>query len=503
MAKILVVDDDPQIRAVLGELLAREGHEIGECGDGVVAMEMVDSFKPDLMVLDLMLPRMSGEVVATMIKGDERTRLIPIIVLTGESDPHTHMHILNIGVEEFLQKPFSKWQLLARVRSLVAVKALNDQLLASFRAVELLEHLSAELIRGLDNADLEEESFLERSLAGWLEWDALIGAPSHLWVCPDVGEELKGWAIQQAGAAGVQRRAISLRRERLLSLMEPYRQGPDSYWSNSIPEYILAALWHDLPASRTLVGIHEGELWVLSAGHARPVGVHDTRWLSAVARQYGVFQSYLRQLRATDEAFVYTMGALARAAEVHDEATFAHIQRVNAYSAVLAEWLGCGSGFVAKIRVSAQMHDVGKIHIAESILRKPGLLNKDEMDIVRRHPAFGAQILGDSPRLGMAREIALSHHEKWDGTGYPNGLQGDKIPLAARIVALADVYDALRTPRTYKPSQEHAEAEHVIVNGDGRTMPNHFDPAVLNAFKATESRFKDIYESFVGAFVPR
>lgn len=495
MAKVLIVDDDSEIRAVLRELLIEEGHDITVCGDGVAAMELVESLKPDLLLLDLKLPRMGGEVVASMIKGDERTRLIPIIVLTGENDTHAHVHLLDIGVEEFLQKPFSKGQLLARVRSLLRVKALNDQLLSSFRAVELLEHFSAELIHGLDSANLEDESFLERSLAGWLEWDALIGAPTHLWVCKDEGEELKGWAIQHAGAAGVQRRSVSLRRERLVQLMEPYRQERNSYWSDMVPENVLAALWHDLPPAKALVGINEGGLWVFSAGYARAVGVHDTRWLAAVARQYGVFKSYLRQLRATEDAFVYTMSALARAAEVHDQATYAHIQRVNAYSAALAQRLGCDSGFITKIRASAQMHDVGKIHIPESILCKPGPLTEDEMAVMKQHPFFGARILGDSPRLAMAREIALGHHEKWDGTGYPEGLRGEAIPLSARIVALADVYDALRTARPYKPGRTHAEAARVITEGDERTKPGHFAPAVLDAFKAIEPRFMEIYES--------
>jgi response regulator RpfG family c-di-GMP phosphodiesterase len=499
MAKVLIVDDDSEIRAALRELLSEEGHAITECEDGVAAMELVESLKPDLLLLDLNLPRMSGEVVASMLKGDERTRLIPVIVLTGANDAHVHAHLLGIGVEEFLQKPFSKGQLLARVRSLLRVKALNDQLLSSFRAVELLEHYSAELIQGLDNANLEDESFLEKSLAGWLEWDALIGAPTHLWVCKDEGEELKGWAIQHAGAAGVQRRSVSLGRERLVQLIEPYRQEQNSYWSDLVPDNVLAALWHDLPPTKALVGIHEGGLWVFSAGYARSVGVHDTRWLSAVARQYGVFKSYLRQLRATEDAFSYAMSALARAAEVHDEATYAHIQRVNAYSAALAQRLGCDSGFVAKIRVSAQMHDVGKLHIPKSILCKPGPLTEDEKAVMKQHPFFGARILGDSPRLAMAREIALCHHEKWDGTGYPEGLRGEAIPLSARIVALADVYDALRMARPYKRELTHAEAARAIMEGDERTQPGHFAPAVLNAFKAIQPTFMEIYESLKAA----
>ncbi|MFC1583072.1 HD domain-containing phosphohydrolase [Candidatus Neomarinimicrobiota bacterium] len=201
------------------------------------------------------------------------------------------------------------------------------------------------------------------------------------------------------------------------------------------------------------------------------------------------------QVRETEDAFLYTIEALARAAEANDEDTGQHIHRVNEYSRSLAEKMGMDAEFVRSIHYSAQMHDVGKIHVHPDILRKPGKLTKQELGRMMLHPTAGAQILGGAPRLEMARQIASGHHEKYDGGGYPQGLTGEDIPLAARIVTMADIYDALRQERSYKPSFSHEKAFQIISEGDGRVNPENFDPQVLDAFREIHDQFDEIYES--------
>ncbi len=146
------------------------------------------------------------------------------------------------------------------------------------------------------------------------------------------------------------------------------------------------------------------------------------------------------------------------------------------------------------MRHFAQMHDVGKIQISADILLKKGKLTRDEWEEMKRHTIYGVEILGDSPRLDVARQIALSHHECWDGSGYPQGLKEDEIPLAARVVKLADAYDALRSRRVYKPVLSGEEAYGIIVNGDdSRARPEEFDPAVLAAFRSCASEMDAIF----------
>jgi HD-GYP domain-containing protein (c-di-GMP phosphodiesterase class II) len=199
----------------------------------------------------------------------------------------------------------------------------------------------------------------------------------------------------------------------------------------------------------------------------------------------------------TEDAFMLSIRLLAKAAELSDEVTGNHIIRVNEYSYALAMRLGRPRAWCNEIRYSAQLHDVGKMSVDAAVLKKKGKLNETEWEEMRRHPLYGYEILRTSPRLGMAADIARGHHEKWDGSGYPAQLKGEAIPLSARIVAVADVYDALRSARPYKPGFSHEEACRIILEGDERIDPGrHFDPRVLAAFAAGHDEMARIWASF-------
>lgn len=217
----------------------------------------------------------------------------------------------------------------------------------------------------------------------------------------------------------------------------------------------------------------------------------------SIMRTFNVFTGFMTNLKTqvseVQDAFYYTMDALARAAESKDDVTGHHIKRVNTFSKNLAIQMGMEDSFVAEIEIAAQMHDVGKIKIPESILNKPGRLTDEEFDIIKSHTLFGEDIIGQSNKLSTAKKIARSHHEKYDGSGYPDRLFGEQIPLEARIVSLADIYDALRSPRSYKEGFSHEKAYDIIVNGDGRVEPHHFDPNVLEAFVVIHETFRQIY----------
>ncbi|MGA9750235.1 MAG: HD domain-containing phosphohydrolase [Acidobacteriota bacterium] len=200
------------------------------------------------------------------------------------------------------------------------------------------------------------------------------------------------------------------------------------------------------------------------------------------------------------ESYLETILTMTRASEHRDKDTGAHVQRISYYSRELAEILGLDREFVDKIFFASPMHDIGKIGIPDHILLKPGVFAPDEWAIMKGHTIMGAAILGNSksPYLKMGAEIALNHHERWDGGGYPNGKQGEDTPLSARVMNICDVYDALRSKRPYKPALDHLESMEILTRGDGRTLPEHFEPAILAAFKNSHLRFRDIFEAHSG-----
>lgn len=202
-----------------------------------------------------------------------------------------------------------------------------------------------------------------------------------------------------------------------------------------------------------------------------------------------------------------TIFTLAKLVETRDPETGAHLERVRSYCRVLAKQLQTSSTlhkliddeFVRLIYETSPLHDIGKVAIPDAILLKPGKLTAPEFEVMKTHTSRGAETLDAALQefpnarfLKMARDIALSHHEKYDGSGYPNGLAGDQIPLCGRIVAVADVYDALTSKRVYKGAMCHSAAREIIVGDRGQ----HFDPVVVDAFLETEEAILAIYYQY-------
>ena len=200
-----------------------------------------------------------------------------------------------------------------------------------------------------------------------------------------------------------------------------------------------------------------------------------------------------------------TILGLAKLAEYRDEGTGTHLERIREYAKRLAEQMAENSRYktiitqeyIEDIFQSSILHDIGKVGIPDAILLKPGRLTDEEFEVIKRHAIMGGDAIGiiesrikERSFLSMGKEIAYNHHEKWDGSGYPRGLKGEEIPMSARIVALADVYDALTSKRFYKEAYTHERSKEIIVDLKG----SHFDPAIVEAFLILEAEFKTIRE---------
>jgi putative two-component system response regulator len=359
-SKILIVDDEPINVKLARKYLSLEGYQnFILTTDSREVMALVNQQEPDLLLLDVMMPHVSGLDILASIRSSDRWRHLPVIILTAASDQNTKRRAIELGVSDFLGKPVDPTELVPRIRNVLLVKQHYDHL------QKYSEELEAEVLR----------------------------------------------------------RTAELAR-------------------------------------------------------SRQEVIH----------------------------------CLARAAEFRDDDTGRHVLRVGRFARLIGEELGWKGEQLEMLEQAAQLHDIGKIGIPDSILLKPGKLAPEEMEIMQKHSAFGKKItqslphheanilrghaeLGsrllqstESPILALAATIAISHHEKWDGSGYPLGLAGEDIPAAGRITAVADVFDALSSKRPYKPPFPLEKCFQLLEEGRGR----HFDPVVLDAFF---KRRKDIIET--------
>ena len=345
---ILIVDDEDRNRRLMEALLLPMGYEVLQAVNGKDAIEKAKEMSPDVILMDVMMPVMDGFEAVKVLKQDEETQIIPVVMVTALREVNDRIRAMEAGADDFLSKPVDKTELRTRVQTLVKVKAYNDHL-------------------------RNYQKQLEAEVA------------------------LKTIKLQQ-----------------------------------------------------TLDALHIASL-------------------DSIHR-------------------------LSRAAEYKDEDTGAHIERMSRYSEVVARKMGLDGKTIERILYAAPMHDVGKIGIPDKILLKPGKLDTDEWEIMKQHTTIGARILGGSLTgfIKLAEVIALTHHERWDGSGYPRGLKGTQIPLVGRITAIADVFDALTTRRPYKEPFSVEKSFAIIQESKG----NHFDPDVVNAFFAVQDEIMAIKNEY-------
>jgi response regulator RpfG family c-di-GMP phosphodiesterase len=502
---ILCVDDEYANNQILEGLLVSNGYDVILSESGEEALEIITKQHVDLVLLDIMLPEMNGYDVCRKIKEDEQHRNIPVVMVTGLKSKDDRIKSIEAGAEDFINKPFDEMEILTRIRMLLKMKALHDRLDSTYAKIIELTLFGEKMVMSFDPLNYNFVQLIDIIVNNIMKKTAeVVDKPSVVVVGFIDEKAVWQWYLFTAFPTSIRRTWLDYH----TSLNLPGRLsagGSKTFVFNtgdlqdaSIRTFVAKMEQISITVSN-MVCFVENAFCIFAINYDNEVSRYEAEVLNSIAMQSLFMKSLASQVNDTEHSFDYLVNALARASEANDEDTGNHIMRVGEYCGVIAKELGLSDKFVKNIRVQATLHDVGKIHVHPDILKKPGSLTPQEFEEMKNHTISGAKILGDHRRLTLAKKMVLSHHERWDGSGYPYGLKEERIPLAGRIMNIADQYDALRNERVYKPTFDHSKTYRIITEGDGRTLPRHFDPQILRAFKYTAAhQFEDIYENMKG-----
>ncbi len=501
--RILCVDDERSGHVYLEALLAPQGYELIDAYSGEEALQILQDGKIDLVLMDIMMPDVDGFEVCRRIKSEEHLACIPVVMLSGLQSKEARIKSIEAGAEDFLQKMQNQEEISARIRMLLHVKSLNERLINSFNNIKSITSFGENIIRRFDPLRFDFMENIDSIIKQIIRRTAdMIDKPLLMIVGVRIGRAPWQWHHYEYVFNELIRMSVPFDLDLEVASL-PDRILPKIIHFNQ-SDYPKPPIHDQLHKLRTInVNVRNAvcylseELCIFAVNYGHTVTQYDAVVLESMVVQSRFLRSLATQIQEVEDAFNYAVRALARAAEANDEDSGKHTVRVGEYCAVLAERLGLGREFAAAIKLQATLHDVGKIFTPPEILRKPGKLTNEEWIEIKKHPVYGAKIIGNHPRLIMAQSIALNHHERWDGSGYPRGLKGSEIPIEARIANLADQYDALRNARGHKPAFDHAAVSRILNQGDGRTLPQHFDPQVLKAFRESDFLFANIYTEII------
>jgi response regulator RpfG family c-di-GMP phosphodiesterase len=498
--KILCVDDEPVNLKLLHTFLTPKGYEVIPAEGGKEAIRIIQDQWIDIVLLDVMMPEVNGFEVCKWIKSSDMYRNIPVVMITALASKEHRIRGIEAGAEDFISKPIDQGEVLARIKMLLRMRDLNDRVTRGYTNLNRLISAGEDVINKFSPLHFDFMGTIDHIVsqiirqAGDEEDKPRIVLVGYL----DEGKKWK-WYQYESAFQELLRTPLESNIQQVLN----FPQRGDSkiaYYNEEDLKKIgfqtfIKKVESIIPIKMTnFICYISSEFSIFAINYSFEVTSYDTSVLKSIVMQSVFLKSLADQIKETENAFAYTVHSLVRACQANDEETGYHVTRVGEYCAVIARKLKMIESFQRRIRLQALMHDVGMIYIPARIIKKPGTLTPEEWKIVKNHPLFGVKILGNHPRLAMAKNIALAHHEKWDGSGYPYGLAGEKIPVEARIASIADHYDTLRCARPYKPSYDHGTACRIIGEGNERVKPAHFDPRVFQAFKEVAPQFEEIFE---------
>lgn len=509
---VLIVEDESALRFIVSANLRASGFEVFEAENGAEAIEVATQRLPDVIIMDIGLPVLDGLSATRALKADKRTAHIPVVILTGRTSSQDVVRGLEAGAQEYLHKPFDVTELLARVQTVFRLATarrdlnrLNTQLAAEVGSVTQRLKVLYEFMRDLNQADSRDRILdllvhcVEETTGAKRISLFLRDATGEYLVCERaVGiDKRKVENLRVEDLEGITGRVFHTGKTLAARTYANLPHSPGGYVRDAFLSTPLVT-----PSVTTKEGII-GVLNVTEKSDDAPFSDEEIDGIRSIADAAGIaLESMLRRERMQQSVRVL-LQTLGHLAEYRDEETTLHLERVSKMSRILASELAAKGPhasavteeFIELLVQAAPMHDIGKVGIPDEILTKPGALTAEEFQIMKTHADIGRRVLSRAvdptfpvPLLQMCVDIAHSHHERFDGSGYPQGLAGKEIPLAARIIALVDAYDAITSRRRYKEAKSHEEAVETIRTEARR----HFDPVLVDAFLRSHNRFDNI-----------
>lgn len=501
--KILCVDSEPLNLQLLELVLKKQEYTVIKATDGDEALNYLQTQAIDLVILDASITKVNSFEVCKGIKEDRKFKNIPVIMIINLGLIEDRIRAMRTGADDIITKPFDIIEVTSKVNKLLKIKELDDKLCYIHSNLTTLATYSEEMFSNFDPFRFDLVVSIETFVSKILRQAGDINeSPGFVLVCIMNGRNKRKWYYYEYSGQRLKKTLLAL--DIGWRMQFPDNNSAESYYYNEESAELsqFKPLFDELKAIdinvSNMVGYFSQNLYVAVLNYGRKVTEYDALILKNMVMQGQFFNSVSSKLRDSKNILNNAVHILSHITEADYENSESHVTHVSEISAFVAKKLGMPESFIRSIRLQAGMHDIGNSRIPSHILHKPDKLSDVEFTIVKNHTLYGAALLEKSRGFEMARNISIAHHERWDGSGYPCGLKNSHIPIEGRIVHLADLYDTLRSRKVYRSAYDHDKAYRIITEGDGRTMPYHFDPEILNVFKENTSKFNEIYSGLTG-----